>query len=123
MLTRIVRPIAQQVQRRTIFTSVMKVDELDTLLQQKDTVQVLWFTAQWCGPCQKISPLCQQLGERDDVNMIKIDVDMAADVAAKYNISSVPTFQFVQNQAEVKGSTIVGANAEKLQKTIQNLTK
>lgn len=51
------------------------------------------FFATWCGPCQMQGPILEQLknsvGEK--ANIIKIDVDKNSDLAAQYNVRSVPT--------------------------------
>jgi Thioredoxin len=49
----------------------------------------------------------------------QVDVDECEDVAAEYNIASMPTFVFVKNSAKV--DEFSGANADKLENTIKKL--
>lgn len=51
------------------------------------------FFATWCGPCQMQGPILEQLKNRvgEKANIIKIDVDKNSDLAAQYNVRSVPT--------------------------------
>ena len=51
------------------------------------------FTAAWCGPCKKLAPLVEEIaGEYDGrLKVVKVDVDKARTVAAKYAVMSVPT--------------------------------
>jgi thioredoxin 1 len=51
------------------------------------------FTAAWCGPCKKLAPLVEEIaGEYDGrLKVVKVDVDKARSVAAKYAVMSVPT--------------------------------
>ncbi|RDX91349.1 TPR repeat-containing thioredoxin TDX, partial [Mucuna pruriens] len=70
---------------------------------------ILYFTATWCGPCRHISPIYTSLAEKyPKVVFLKVDIDEATDVAAAWNISSVPTFFFVKNGKEV--DSVVGAD-------------
>lgn len=51
------------------------------------------FYATWCGPCQMMMPVIDELvKEAKDFSVAKLDIDQAPEVAAKYNVMSVPTF-------------------------------
>ncbi|XWS50848.1 hypothetical protein CRYUN_Cryun12cG0125000 [Craigia yunnanensis] len=78
---------------------------------------ILYFTATWCGPCRYISPLYTSLAAKyAKVVFLKVDIDEARDVAARWNISSVPTFFFVRNGKEV--DKVVGADKNALEMKI-----
>ena len=51
------------------------------------------FSATWCGPCKKLEPLIQELaGEYENrVKVVKVDVDKAPQIAARFGVMSVPT--------------------------------
>ncbi|MFQ6011183.1 MAG: thioredoxin [Nitrososphaerales archaeon] len=51
------------------------------------------FYADWCGPCRMVSPIVEELsGEYDGkMKFVKVNVDQAPDVAARYGIMSIPT--------------------------------
>ncbi len=50
------------------------------------------FWATWCGPCQMISPIIEELAEElDDVKVCKVDVDDQPTLARKFFVMSIPT--------------------------------
>lgn len=51
------------------------------------------FSATWCGPCQKMAPLIDELASKYDgkAKIVKVDVDNSQDLATKYGVMSVPT--------------------------------
>src|SRR6516225_9985029 len=56
------------------------------------------FWAEWCGPCQAIAPLLEELAEASEgrVTLMKVNVDAEPRLAARYNIRSIPTILFVK---------------------------
>ena len=63
------------------------------------------FWASWCGPCQKVLPLVDEIArERDDIKVCKVNVDEEPALAANFRIMSIPTLMVfkggkVTNQA------------------------
>lgn len=58
------------------------------------TVPVLVdFYATWCGPCQMMSPILEQVGTqmRNRVQVVKIDTDKYPGIASQYGIQTLPT--------------------------------
>ena len=49
------------------------------------------FFATWCGPCQMLSPLIEELDKKHDIKVLKINVDEASDLARQFRIASIPT--------------------------------
>lgn len=64
-----------------------------------DKPVLLDFFATWCGPCQMMGPVLQQVKEEleDDVKILKVDVDKYQDLAARYQVQGVPTFAIFKN--------------------------
>jgi thioredoxin 1 len=62
------------------------------------------FWAEWCGPCRMIGPVLKELAQvyKDKIKVVKINVDQEPDLAAKFNIQSIPTLLFVKNGQVVK---------------------
>lgn len=87
-----------------------------------DLLVVVDFFATWCGPCKAIAPKLEEFQNKyaDKIVVVKVDVDECEDLAAQYNISSMPTFLFIKNKQVV--TQFSGANADKLENHItQNM--
>jgi thioredoxin 1 len=50
------------------------------------------FWAPWCGPCRVIAPSLEEIAaERDDLRIVKLNVDDNQVTAARYDVMSIPT--------------------------------
>ena len=80
----------------------------DELLQSEKLV-IVDFWATWCGPCRMLSPLLDEVEAEmeDKVEVVKVNVDDADEVAMRFRIMSIPTLLFFKNGAIVDRS--VGA--------------
>ena len=64
------------------------------------------FHAAWCGPCQMISPIIDEISQsHPDISIVKIDVDQFGDIAMNYQISSIPALLIFQS-GKLKNSLI-----------------
>lgn len=74
--------------------SVQKITaaQFDQEVLHSDKPVLVDFYADWCGPCKMLSPVVEQVAEESDAYRVcKINVDQAADIAARYGIMSIPT--------------------------------
>jgi thioredoxin 1 len=79
--------------------------------------------ATWCGPCQQMEPIIDELEkEMSDYKFAKINVDEARDLSIKYGVISVPTFLFMKN-GEVKGKETGYMSKEVLKEKIEAALK
>ena len=66
------------------------------------------FWASWCGPCQMLGPIIDEIGDeyKDKIKVAKVDVDENQNLALQYNISSIPAV-LIFDQGKVI-DTIIG---------------
>jgi thioredoxin 1 len=66
------------------------------------------FWAEWCGPCRAVHPVLEQLSaERDDIEIVSLDIDANPQTAAQFGVMSIPTMLLFRGGQLI--STIVGA--------------
>ncbi|XXG65142.1 hypothetical protein AAC387_Pa05g2921 [Persea americana] len=66
----------------------------DELLANSDKPVLVDFYATWCGPCQYMGPILDQVSVslKDKIQVVKIDTEKYTSVADKYRIQALPTF-------------------------------
>lgn len=81
----------------------MKVIELNeeefenNILKSEGKILVDCY-ADWCGPCQMLSPILEEIAEEiTDCLIYKLNVDSARQVCMKYEIMSIPTLLLFKN--------------------------
>lgn len=65
-------------------------DHFGELIEENDIVLVDFF-ATWCGPCDMVEPIVEDVAAETDAAVAKVDIDELQGLAAEYNVRSVPT--------------------------------
>jgi len=76
-------------------------NEFDSLTSKGETL--VDFYADWCGPCKMMEPHLEKLSETySHINIIKVNVDKHNEIAAKFNIYSIPTLIYFKEGKVIK---------------------
>lgn len=98
-------------------------DDLDLYISQNDYVMIN-FTASWCGPCKAVAPILEQLYSDPEqrynmIEVVKVDLDSQQEVCRRYEVTSVPTFVFIEKGKET--SRTVGGNIPEIKQKLDAL--
>jgi thioredoxin 1 len=83
------------------------LDVTDTNFQaevlESDKPVLVDFWAAWCGPCRLIAPILEEMAaERDDLRIVKMDIDENPHTPASLGILAIPTMILFRDGAEAK---------------------
>jgi len=103
-----------------VSTTVVQADagNWETEVMQSPQLVMVDFWAVWCGPCQMVGPIVEDLAQEYNgkVKVLKLNTDEAPEVAGRYQIMSIPTILFFKEGQVVE--KIVGARPKQQFKQI-----
>lgn len=79
----------------------LKNENLEEILNGALPV-VIDFSAEWCGPCQALAPIFEELSQEYDGKALfcRCDIDEQDEVVAQYRIRNIPTIVFIKNKEQ-----------------------
>ena len=98
------------------------IDNDLSVCESEECYLLFYFTAKWCGPCQRIKPLLQKISDGADSSKLKvymIDIDENDEIAKEFQIKSVPTF-YLYKMKELIGQT-GGGDIKKVQELLKTM--
>lgn len=72
------------------------VETFEKLITSEDRVLVDFY-ADWCGPCQMMAPIVDELAAETDSPVVKIDVEQLPQIATRYDVHGIPAFIVFDN--------------------------
>ena len=80
-------------------------DNFEHTVLKADKPVLVDFWAEWCGPCQMMGPIVDEVAEeRNDIIIGKLNVDTQPEIALIYNVMSIPTLILFENGEEAQKS-------------------
>ena len=80
----------------------LTAENFDQEVMQADQPVLVDFYADWCGPCQMMGPVVEELaGETPDVKECKIKIDEEMEIAQRFRVMTIPTFMAFKNGESV----------------------
>ncbi len=98
---------------------VLTKDNFEREVLNSDKTVLIDFYAVWCGPCKMLSPVIDKIAEENpDIKVCKVNVDEEEELAAKFQVSSIPSLFVVKNKTIVaeKVGFVPKAEIEKMLK-------
>ena len=77
-------------------------ENFDQAISEAELPVLVDFWATWCGPCRMIAPIVEEISDELDgsLEVFKVDVDEAENVAVKFGIMSIPTLMIFKGGNE-----------------------
>jgi thioredoxin 1 len=94
-------------------------ENFDTEVMQSETPVLIDFWAPWCAPCRMVSPIVDELAEElgSDIKVVKINIDEEPEIAANFNVMSIPTLAVVK-EGKVAATSVGARPKEDIRKIL-----
>ena len=81
-------------------------ENFENEVMKSEQVVLLDFFATWCGPCRMVGPIIDEIAEENtDIRVGKVDVDAQSELAAQFQVYSIPTLVVMKDGKVLTQST------------------
>jgi thioredoxin len=114
--------IDEEISMADVATVHLTEQNFDEALAANQSVMMVDFWAEWCGPCRAIAPVLEDLARESAgaITLAKVNVDENPALAARYGIRSIPTILLVK-QGKVADQVIGAVPKAQLKKKLDAL--
>lgn len=77
--------------------------DFETEVLKSDKKVLVDFNAEWCGPCQMLHPILEELSkENENIKIVSVNIDDEEELSEKYSVISIPCLVVFENGEEKK---------------------
>ena len=78
-------------------------DNFEEEALKSDSKVLVDFNADWCGPCQMLKPIIEEIAEeKQNIKIISVNIDNEDELAYRYGVVSIPCLVLFENGKEIK---------------------
>lgn len=90
--------------------------KIEELVNNEKGIVILDFWAPWCGPCRMLSPILDEIKQKNlEIEIIKVNVDENEEWTQRYNIQNVPTLIFFKDGKQIERTNGLKSESEILE--------
>lgn len=109
--------------KRIRMATAITKENFDVEVKQADKPVIIDVFAPWCGPCQQMMPIFEELEKEhgQKYKFVKLNVDESRDIATQYGVTSIPTFIFIKDDQVIGKETGYVAKEDLAEKIVELL--
>ena len=103
-------------------TTAVTDNNFESEVLQSDTLTLVDFWAEWCGPCRALGPKLEEIASEhgDKVRVVKINIDENPGTPSKFGVRGIPTLMLFKD-GQVAATKIGALPKNKLQEWIESV--